>query len=186
MLQPHYLSLFLGQGRGSLLPSSLKALKYSKCAPLSDLSINPVTHLFQHTQCICGALQNCPLFLHWIHVFSHFFPWILSFSSNRKVQNSAPSFHFATPGREFTQKSTQSTKFQHFQLLKEMKFRPHQIIYKQKPVYWQNQCRMMWISTHSSTCTQWSYWKAPKSAPLGKYISRILHHLYQKHLLSRP
>ena len=99
MPQSHYLSLFLGHGRGSLWPSFLNTLKYSKCIPLSSLSISSTTHLFQCTQCACGALQNCPLFCI-EYMYSPIFPQILSFSSKRKAWNSAPWFQFVTPGRE--------------------------------------------------------------------------------------
>ena len=111
---------------GKPLALSLNTLKYSKCVPYSSLSISPVMHLFQCTQCACGALQNCPLFCI-EYMYFPIFLQISSFSSKRKVQNSTPSFQFITPGRELTQKSMKSMKFQHLQLLKETKFGPHLI-----------------------------------------------------------
>ena len=76
----------------------------------------------------CIVLKTCIFLL---------FPQILSFSSNRKAQNSAPSFQFMTLDRELTQKSTKNMKSQHFHLLKETKFRPHRIICNPGPVNWQ-------------------------------------------------
>ena len=104
---------------------SLNTLNTQKYIPLSSLSISPMMHLFWHTQNTCGTLQNCPIVCIKCMYFS-IFPWILSFYSNKKAWNAAPSFQFMTPGRELTQKSMKSIKFQHFQLLKEMKFGPHQ------------------------------------------------------------
>ena len=112
---------FPWEREGKPLTSSLKTY-----IPLSSLSISPATHLFQCTQCTCGTLLNCPLFCIEYMYFS-ILSVNLSFSSNRKAGNSAPSFQFITSGRGLTQKSMKSTKFQHFQLQKEMKFGPHQI-----------------------------------------------------------
>ena len=51
---------FLGHERGSLWPSSLKTLKYSKCTSLIAFHLSLKTHLFRCTKCAYVALQNCP------------------------------------------------------------------------------------------------------------------------------
>ena len=110
-------------GEASSLFKNFKILKehpseWSFHNPSKKLvSVHPVYlwHTTKIVQLFCIEYMYFPIF-----------PQILSFSSNRKAQNSAPSFQFMTPGRELTQKSTKSTKFQHFQLLKEMKLGPHQ------------------------------------------------------------
>ena len=56
------------------------------------------------------------------YMYSSNFPQISSISSNRKAQNSVPSFQFVTPEQRIHQKSTKPAKFQ---LLKETKFGPH-------------------------------------------------------------
>ena len=59
---------------------SLKHFNTQKCIPLSSLSISQVTHLFQCTQCACGALQSCPLFCIDYTYFPIFFHEFQAFS----------------------------------------------------------------------------------------------------------
>ena len=110
------LSIFsLGKDRETLMPQTLlKTLKISQSA----LSNQPLQCTSLDLQCVCDALQNCPIFAKF-HVYS---PQISHLSSNRREQNSAPPFQFMTPGRELIQKSTKSINFQHFHILKVMNF----------------------------------------------------------------
>ena len=180
MPQSHYLSLFLGEGRGSLQPSSLNHIK---CAPLSDLSINPVMHLFWHTQCACGTLQNCPVFCIWTHVFFHFFHKFWTFPVTERHEILHHHFSSWFQAENSLSCSMKSMKFQLPQ--KKMKFRPYQIICDPGPVNWQNSMQNdtkchTFKHLHSVTPL-----KSMKPAPTGKYISRILHYLHQQHLLLR-
>ena len=133
--KPHYLSFLLGHGSGSLWPSSLKALKYLKVCLSNSTLLNPKDAL----------IQTHPVHYKIVHLLTAFnpcifpiFPQILSFSSNRKAQNLAPSFQFVTPGKGTHSKSTKPMKFQHLQLPKETKFRPHPLICDPGPVILQN------------------------------------------------
>ena len=67
------------------------------------------------------------------YMYSPNFWQISSFSSNRKAQNSAPSFQFMTPEQRIHQKSIKPVKFQHFQLPKETKFGPHPFHLQPRP-----------------------------------------------------
>ena len=49
------------------------------------------------------------------------------------AQNLELSFQFMTSGRELTQKSMKPTKFQYFQLQKDMKFGPSCIFHEHEP-----------------------------------------------------
>ena len=121
--------------------SLLVVFPYAQQHTCFDAPSVPVVH---YKIVHCFALNTCifPISLQ-----------ILSFSSNRKAQNSAPSFQFMTPGNKFIQKSMKSTKFQHFQLQKETKFRPIRFICDSEPLIWQNHSRMTQISSLFSTYT---------------------------------
>ena len=74
MPQPHYLSLFLGQGKGSLQPYSLKTLITQKCIHLSSFPLIPQQHTCFDTPSVPVVhYKIIPCFAFEYMYFSHLF-----------------------------------------------------------------------------------------------------------------
>ena len=102
--KPHYLSFLLGHGRGSLWPSSLKALKYFKVCLSDRIPFNPKRCTYLDTPSALMAhykiVHYCIQYMYFPKIVCKF--WALPVTERYEIWQ----HHFSSwlQGRELTQK----------------------------------------------------------------------------------